>query len=123
MSRALRGWPDRLVRWLGALIPEERRSDWISEWQGELGAAPAAVVRMVLAEGARLAAIGVTTGLVLAFLGTRLLRSFLFGVEPADPLTYGVVGLALAAITLAAAWIPARHASRVRLADALRGEP
>jgi putative ABC transport system permease protein len=88
-----------------------------------LGAAPGAVVRMVLAEGFRLAALGVTAGLVLAFLGTRLLRSFLFGVEPADPLTYGLVGLALAAITLASAWIPARRASRVRPADALRGEP
>jgi predicted permease len=88
-----------------------------------LGAAPGAVVRMVLAEGFRLAALGVTAGLVLAFLGTRLLRSFLFGVEPADPLTYGLVALALAAITLASAWIPARRASRVRPADALRGEP
>lgn len=87
-----------------------------------LGAAPAAVVRMILAEGVRLAAVGVTAGLILAALGTRALRSFLVGVEPADPLTYGVVALALVAVTVASAWIPARHASRVRPGDALRRE-
>jgi predicted permease len=87
-----------------------------------LGAAPADVVRIVLAEGVRLAALGVTAGLVLAAFGTRLLRSFLFGVDSADPLTYAAVGAALAAIALASAWIPARRATRVRPADALRGE-
>ena len=87
-----------------------------------LGAAPADVVRIVLAEGLRLAALGVTAGIVLAGFGTHLLRSFLFGVDSADPLTYGAVALALAAIALASAWIPARRATRVRPADALRGE-
>lgn len=87
-----------------------------------LGAAPADVVRIVLAEGVRLAAFGVTVGLVLAAVGTRLLQSFLFGVDSADPLTYGAVAFGLAAIALAAAWIPARRATRVRPADALRGE-
>jgi putative ABC transport system permease protein len=87
-----------------------------------LGASPADVVRMVLSEGVRLAAFGITAGLILAAFGTRLLRSFLFGVDSADPLTYGAVALALAAIALAAAWIPARRATRVRPADALRGE-
>jgi putative ABC transport system permease protein len=87
-----------------------------------LGAAPADVVRLVLGEGLRLAAFGVIGGLVLATAGTRLLRSFLFGVDSADPLTYGAVAIALAAITLASAWIPARRATRVRPADALRGE-
>ena len=87
-----------------------------------LGAAPADVVRLVLGEGLRLAVFGVIGGLVLAAAGTRLLRSFLFGVDSADPLTYGAVAIALAAITLASAWIPARRATRVRPADALRGE-
>jgi putative ABC transport system permease protein len=87
-----------------------------------LGASPADVVRMVLSEGVRLAVFGVTAGLILAAFGTRLLRSFLFGVDSADPLTYGAVALTLAAIALAAAWIPARRATRVRPADALRGE-
>jgi ABC-type antimicrobial peptide transport system permease subunit len=50
------------------------------------------------------------------------LRSFLFGVDSADPLTYGAVAFALAAIVLASAWIPARRATRARPADALRGE-
>jgi ABC-type antimicrobial peptide transport system permease subunit len=87
-----------------------------------LGASPADIVRFVLADGVRLAAFGVTTGIVLAAFGTRLLRSFLFGVESADPLTYGAVALALTAIALASAWIPARRATRVRPADALRAE-
>ncbi|MCI0432735.1 MAG: ABC transporter permease [Gemmatimonadetes bacterium] len=87
-----------------------------------LGAAPAEVVRLVLGEGVRLAALGVTAGLVLATFGSRLLRSFLFGVDPADPLTFGAVAVTLAAIALTSAWIPARRATRVRPADALRGE-
>jgi predicted permease len=87
-----------------------------------LGAAPADVVRIVLAEGVRLAAFGIIAGLLLAAFGTRLLRSFLFGVDSADPLTYGAVALVLAAIVLASAWIPARRATRARPADALRGE-
>jgi putative ABC transport system permease protein len=87
-----------------------------------LGASPANVVGMVLGEGMRLAAFGVTVGLVLAAFGTRLLRSVLFGVDSADPLTYGAVAVGLAAITAASAWIPARRATRARPADALRGE-
>jgi predicted permease len=87
-----------------------------------LGAAPADIVRIVLAEGFRLAALGVMAGLILAAVGSRLLRSFLFGVDAADPLTYVAVAFALAAITIAAAWIPARRATHVRPADALRSE-
>jgi predicted permease len=87
-----------------------------------LGAAPADIVRFVLGEGVRLAALGVSAGLVLAAFGTRLLQGFLFGVGAADPLTFVAVALALAAIALVSAWIPARRATRVRLADALRGE-
>jgi putative ABC transport system permease protein len=86
-----------------------------------LGAAPADVVRIVLGEGVRLAVFGVTAGLILAMFGTRLLRTFLFGVGSADPLTYVAVALVLAAIALISAWIPARRAIRVRPADALRG--
>jgi predicted permease len=85
-----------------------------------LGAAPGDVVRIVLADGVRLATFGVTAGLVLAATGSRLLRSFLFGVDSADPLTYGAVAVTLAAIALASAWIPARRATRVRPSDALR---
>jgi putative ABC transport system permease protein len=87
-----------------------------------LGASPADVVRIVLAEGVRLAAFGVAAGLALAAFGTRLLRSFLFGVDSADPLTYGAVALALTAIAVVSAWIPARRATRMRPADALRSE-
>lgn len=87
-----------------------------------LGAAPADVVRIVLNEGVRVAAFGVIAGLVLAAFGSRLLRSFLFGVGSADPLTYMVVAIVLTAIAVLSAWIPARRATRVRPADALRRE-
>lgn len=79
-----------------------------------LGAAPAQVVRAVLAEGVRLAGIGIVLGLVLAFFATRLLRSFLFGVGVGDPLTYAAVAVMLGAIALTSAWIPARRATRTR---------
>jgi len=87
-----------------------------------LGAAPGDVVRIVLREGLRLAAVGVTAGLVLAAFGSRLLRSFLFGVGSADPFTYAAVGIVLTCIAIGSAWIPARRAARVQPADVLRGE-
>ena len=87
-----------------------------------LGASPSDIVRMVLGEGVRLAAFGVVAGLVLAAPGSRLLSSFLFGVESADPLTYVAVAITLTAIVLTSVWIPARRATRVRAADALRGD-
>jgi putative ABC transport system permease protein len=87
-----------------------------------LGAEPAQVIRLVLTEGIRLAALGLTVGLILAAFGTRLLRSFLFGIGATDPLTYMAVAGALMAIATIAAWIPARRATRAQPADALRRE-
>lgn len=87
-----------------------------------LGAAPAQVVGLVLGEGVRLAVLGLAAGLLLAAFGTRLLRSFLFGIGPADPLTYAAVGIGLLIVATLAAWIPARRATRAQPADALRGE-
>jgi len=53
---------------------------------------------------------------------TRFLRGLLFGVEPVDALTYGVVGLVLLAISAGAALVPARRAARTDPAIVLRGE-
>lgn len=87
-----------------------------------LGADARDVVRLVLGEGLRLVALGLPAGLLLAALGSRLLRTLLFGIEPGDPLTYAAVGVLLATIALAAAWIPARRAACVDPATALRSE-
>ena len=87
-----------------------------------LGADSGDVVRLVLLDGAALAAVGVPAGLLLAAGGSRLLAAFLFGVEPGDPPTYAAVGALLLAVALVAAWIPARRAAGVHPADALRAD-
>ncbi len=87
-----------------------------------LGADRAAVRRLVLDEGVRLAAAGVGIGLAGAFALTRLLRGFLFEIGPGDPLTHASVALLLGAVALAACVIPARRASRVDPMRALRAE-
>ena len=78
-----------------------------------LGAAPASVLNLVLHDGAVLIVAGLALGLAGAFGLTRLLRSLLFGVTAADPLTFAVVAAFLAVVALAAALAPARRASRV----------
>jgi predicted permease len=87
-----------------------------------LGARPAQVVRLETARGGRAAAVGLAFGLGAALLSARLLASLLFGVSPADPLTFAAVALVLAAITLAASYAPARRAARVDPNEALRSD-
>lgn len=73
-------------------------------------------------QGARLSLAGVVFGLAGAWGATRLLDSFLYGVSALDPLTFGCVALFFPAVTIAAAWIPARRAMRVDPMVALRHE-
>ena len=87
-----------------------------------LGASSRAVSRLVLADGVRLALVGLATGAIIAAAATRALASLLYGVEPTDPLTFGAIALLVAAITLAASWLPTRRAVRVDPVDALRAE-
>jgi putative ABC transport system permease protein len=87
-----------------------------------LGAHRADVLRLVAGMGFKLAAIGVTIGVALAFGLTRLIATFLFGVKPTDPATYAVVAAVLIAIALLASYIPARRATRVDPMTALRYE-
>ena len=54
--------------------------------------------------------------------GSRLVQAFLFEVSPLDPLALSAAILALAGVALAAAWLPARRASRLDPLDALRRE-
>jgi predicted permease len=87
-----------------------------------LGAQPQNVLRMVLGQSLRLAVAGIIVGVAAAAAATRLLTSLLFGVRATDPITFIAVACALAAITLLAAYIPARRATRVDPAETLRYE-
>jgi predicted permease len=87
-----------------------------------LGAARGDILRLVMGRSLRLILAGVVTGLAAAVAGSKVLRSMLFGVEPRDPMTYGLVTLSLVAVALAATLVPARSAIRVNPAVALRKE-
>jgi putative ABC transport system permease protein len=87
-----------------------------------LGARPADVVRMVVARGVTLAAIGIAVGLVAAIPLTRSMQALLFEVQPTDVATFTAVGLALTAIAAAASYLPARRATRIDPITALRTE-
>ncbi len=87
-----------------------------------LGARQLDVTRMVLKHGLFLTGIGVAVGLTAAVGLTRLMSALLFGVEPVDPLTYGLVSIGLAAIALLASYLPSRRAARVDPVEALRIE-
>jgi putative ABC transport system permease protein len=87
-----------------------------------LGAQPADVRRLVIAEGLALALAGVGLGLVGAFVLTRVMASLLFGVGPTDPVTFIAVPLLLLSVALAACWLPARRATRADPLAALRSE-
>jgi putative ABC transport system permease protein len=87
-----------------------------------LGADRRKVFAMVLGQGARLAGLGISIGLVAALGLTRIMASFLFGVRPTDPLTFAAVSLLLVGIALLACYLPARRATRVDPMLALRHE-
>jgi putative ABC transport system permease protein len=87
-----------------------------------LGARPLDVLRWVMGGGLRLLGFGLGAGLVGTFVLTRLLRSLLVQVSPADPLTLVLSTALLALVVLAACLFPARRASRVDPAVALRWE-
>jgi len=87
-----------------------------------LGASEQRILRLVLGEGVRLAAVGAVLGIAGALISTRLIRSLLFETVPTDPLTFVVTPLLLAAVALLATYIPARRATRLDPTLAIRGE-
>jgi putative ABC transport system permease protein len=87
-----------------------------------LGAKPADVVVMILRQGMVLVVAGLGVGVLAALALTRLMRTLLFEVQPADPFTFAGVSLTLAAVALMACYLPARRALRVDPLLALRRE-
>jgi len=87
-----------------------------------VGAERRDILKLVFGEGLRLIAGGVISGLVAAIVLSRFLTSFLFGVNPVDPVTLIVVGLSFVCVALLACWVPARRAAKVDPLEALRYE-
>jgi len=87
-----------------------------------LGAQTADVLRLILRQGMLLAMIGTIVGLTIGFGGTRLLKTLLYGVSAADPVTFAIVTLLLGSVTFLACWLPALRAARVDPMSALRAE-
>jgi predicted permease len=87
-----------------------------------LGAARGQVRRLVVAEGLRTAGLGLVVGLVGSLALTRLLSSLLFGVSPTDPPTLAGAALLLLGASLLASYLPARRATAIDPAVALRCE-
>jgi putative ABC transport system permease protein len=87
-----------------------------------LGSTRFAVSRIVLTDVLQLAGVGIVVALPLAFGLSRLLRSLLFGVSPADPLTIVAAIVLISVVAIAAALVPARRAANVNPTEALRTE-
>ena len=87
-----------------------------------LGATRASVATLVLRQGILVIGAGLAAGLVLAFAVGRLITGFLYQVKPLDAWTYVAVALALPAIGLTAALLPARRAASIQPMQALREE-
>jgi putative ABC transport system permease protein len=85
-----------------------------------LGATTSDIMRLVFSSGAAMAISGLVAGLLLAVLSTRLLASLLYGVTALDPPTFAGVAGVLAIAAAAASYVPARHATRITAATALR---
>jgi putative ABC transport system permease protein len=87
-----------------------------------LGAQRHQVFALILRGGAMLVALGLTLGLGLAAVTSRLIQAFLFKVPPLDPVVYGIMAALFAAIAAIACVLPARRATRVDPMAALRAE-
>src|SRR6185369_9096351 len=87
-----------------------------------LGAQRSHVLQLILRGGSKLIVAGLVIGTGLALALARSLRAFLFGVEPADPLTLVAAAILFASVALLACFVPARRAARTDPMEALRYE-
>ena len=87
-----------------------------------LGAQLGDVLRLIITHGVKLTVLGISFGLIGAYLATRAITSVLYGVSATDPLTFVFVSLLLATVALIACYWPARRATKVDPLEALRYE-
>jgi ABC-type antimicrobial peptide transport system permease subunit len=87
-----------------------------------IGSAPREIFALVLGQGVRVTAVGLAVGIAGSVALARLMRSFLFGVQPLDPVVLGAVAAVLGAAALAACVPPAWRATRVAPMAALTPE-
>jgi putative ABC transport system permease protein len=87
-----------------------------------LGAAPSAIARDVLRQGALVAAIGIAAAVPAALMLTRLMRTAVYGITTHDPVTFLALPATVLAATLTATYLPARRAARVDPALTMKAE-
>jgi len=87
-----------------------------------LGARRSGILTMILRQGLTLAIVGSVIGVAGAIGLTRFLSSYLYGISATDPVTFVLVPLLITAVSLLAAWLPARRAARIDPMAALRCE-
>ncbi|NOT09183.1 MAG: ABC transporter permease [Gemmatimonadales bacterium] len=87
-----------------------------------VGATPHGILRLVMGGILGVAGAGVLAGAAAAAAATRLVKPFLYGVSPVDPVSFGLVGGLVFLVALGAAWAPALRASRIQPMRVLRGE-
>jgi len=87
-----------------------------------VGARKSDVVKLILGQAVMLAAAGMTGGLVIALVVTRFAAKLLYGISPADPVTFTAIAVLLFVVALLASYFPARRATRIDPMIALRSE-
>jgi ABC-type antimicrobial peptide transport system permease subunit len=87
-----------------------------------LGAAPNAVLRLFMQRGLTITIAGSLVGTLVAFVSTRALASYLYGVSPSDPTIFAAVIALLLAVALLSCYLPSRRAARIEPLRALRHE-
>ena len=78
--------------------------------------------RLVVGGGLRLTTLGVVVGVATAAASTRVLASLLYGVSPADPVSFAAITVLVIGIALTASYLPARRATRIDPMEALRAD-
>jgi hypothetical protein len=106
----------------GTDAPREGGSQVLIGSRMALGGQRSDVLRLVLGEGTRMAALGVGIGIAVSMAITRLMSTLLFGISATDPLTFVGVAVLFSLVALRASYIPARRAMRVDPIVALRYE-